>query len=456
MNTFEIKSANKKAFVPIMIIIGIAILVIGILLLPWIIRNDHGVAAILVVLVILVFAANFLRKILAKKFVLQISETLLDIRNEGRVIASAPVETIVMLKLRPTVNTNEFTIYTSAPQSELFRFEVMGQLEVIQSIITELQQYGEYVVNNRTSQMGGEWTEYVNKNAISRNVESYKTVNKVIKSKNKKTGLIIAAVVLFIFFLTLLPFFINREAFYEREGDRIFYGKKELVGVDIKEVEQLGYKVIKDSSHVYYKGEILEWADRATFELIREPFYMDKNGIYYETSNFFSKNKIVPLTGEYDAATFHQIANYYYKDKNNLYHLEINILDGRKEPLRKVIVPELDIATFETVDSYYWYRDKNKVYFSTWDELRPCNEIDRNTFVVLSLEVAKDKNHVYYLTRDLESEDKKATKRDDYAILEGAHAPSFYKIDDKTYMDENIEWKIRTKGEKEQSKEDVE
>ena len=164
----------------------------------------------------------------------------------------------------------------------------------------------------------------------------------------------------------------------------------------------------------------------------------------------------MPLKGDYDIATFHQIANSYYRDKNSLYHLEINMLDGSKEPLRKVVVPGLDIATFETVDSYYWYKDANRVYFSTWDELRPCEEIDRNTFEVLSLEVSKDKNHVYYLTRNLKSEDKKATQKDNYAILEGAHAPSFYKIDNKNYADKNTEWTIRQEGEKVYSRDDIE
>jgi len=457
MKTFELKSANKKAFTTILISLGVIIFMGSIFLLPWIISNDHGVVVVVIVLVVLIFAAAFLRKILAKKYTIQISETLLEIRKESSVIASVPVETIVMLKLRPTANSNEFAIYTSASQSELFQFDAVGQLDVIQNIIAELQQYGEYVVNNPTTKMGNAWTEYVNKNAVKSNVQSYKMVQKTIKAKSKKSSLIIVGIVAFILFLTIIPFFINPKAFYEREGDKVFYGSKEVVGVNINEVEQLGYKVIKDSSHVYYKGEILEWADRETFTLIREPFYMDKNGIYYETSNFYRKNRIVPLEGEYDVTTFHKIAEFYYKDKNNLYHLEINMLDGGKEPLRKVVVPELDIETFEYIEhSHYWYKDKNKIYFSTWDELRPCNEIDINTFEILSFDVAKDKNHVYYLTRDLATDEKKATKKDDYAILEGAHAPSFNKIDNRNYVDKNTTWTIRSEGEEVYAREDVE
>ena len=457
MKTFELKSSNKKTFATILISLGIIIFITSISFLPWIISNDHGTVAVIAVLVILIFMAAFLRKILAKKYTIQISETLLEIRKEGKVIATAPVESIVMLKLRPTANSNEFAIYTSAKQSELIQFDAIGQLEVIQNIITELEQYGEYVVNDQSTKMGDKWTEYINKNAVKRNTKSHETVESSIKAKNRKTTIVMVSVVLVILFFTILPFFINPEAFYERKGDKIFYGSMEVVGVNADEAQGLGYKVIKDSSYVYYKGEILEWADRATFELIREPFYMDKNGIYYETSGLYSKHKIVPLEGEYDIATFHKIAEFYYKDKNNLYHLDINMLAGNKAPLRKVSVSGLDIETFEYIEhSHCWYKDKNKVYFSTWDELKPCNEIDRNTFEVLSFEVSKDKNHVYYLTRNLKSEDKKATKKDNYAILEGAHAPSFYKIDNKNYADENTEWSIRAEGEEVYTREDIE
>ena len=456
MTTFELKSSNKKTFSTILISLGIIVFVAGISFLPWIISNDYGAVVVIAILVIIGCAAVSLRKILAKKYTIQISETLLEIRKENKVIVSAPVETIVMLKLRPTANSNEFTIYTSAKQSELIQFDAVGQLDVIQDIITELQQYGEYITSSPTTKMGNAWTEYINKSAVKNNDKSYKTVESAIKAKKTKNTLIIVVVVVIVLFLTFLPFLINPETFYERKGDKVFYGSKEMVDVNIEEVEQLGYKVIKDSSYVYYKGEILEWADRATFELIREPFYMDKNGVYYETSGLYNKHKIVPLSGEYDIETFQKIASFYYKDKNNLYHLDINILAGNKEPLRKVVVPGLDVETFETVDSHYWYKDKNKVYFSTWDELRPCNEIDHNTFEVLSIIVSKDKNHVYYLTRNLKTEDKKGTKKDDYAILKGAHAPSFYKIDHENYADENATWSIETEGEEVYSREDVE
>ena len=261
MKTFELKSSNKKAFSAILVSLGVGFFIVSILLLPWIISNSHGVATIIAVLVMIGIAAS-LRKILAKKYTIQISDTLLEIRKDGRVVASAPVETIVMLKLRSTANSNEFAIYTSASQSELIQFDAVGQLDVIRSIIAELQQYSEYVVNNPTTKMGNAWTEYVNKNAVKNNTKSYKAVQTAIKTKSKKTNLVIVAIVALILFLTIIPFFINPKAFYERKDDKLFYGKKELVGINIKEVEQLGYQVIKDSSHVYYKGEILEWADR--------------------------------------------------------------------------------------------------------------------------------------------------------------------------------------------------
>jgi len=234
------------------------------------------------------------------------------------------------------------------------------------------------------------------------------------------------------------------KAFYEEKDGRIYYGNKELVGVKLEETQIMNYTVLKDSSHIYYKGEILEWADRATFEHLKGPFYADKNGIYYETSKLYLPNKIVPLEGDYDRKTFHSLgySSYYYKDKNNLYRMNIEIISMDDNPLKKVEVPGLDMETFECSDNFYWYTDKNNVYFSTWDKLKLCSEIDRATFEVLSLEVVKDKNNVYYLTRDLRSSSKDATRHDDYAVLEGADAPSFCMTGRDNYVDKNRSWEI--------------
>ena len=124
-----------------------------------------------------------------------------------------------------------------------------------------------------------------------------------------------------------------------------------------------------------------------------------------------------------------------------MYYFELS-LGGDK--LNRVKIEGLDVGTFEEVPGAFhlWYRDANRVYFGTWATLRVCPEIDRNTFEILSMTTSKDKNNVYYLTRGLESEGERATERDNYAILKGADAPTFRKVDEHNYRDKNTTWTI--------------
>jgi hypothetical protein len=117
-----------------------------------------------------------------------------------------------------------------------------------------------------------------------------------------------------------------------------------------------------------------------------------------------------------------------------------------KAPLKALEISGLDAPTFEMAGSSYWYADKNRVYVGLWS-IVPSAEIDRNSIEVLSLQVVKDKNHVYYFTREFKTEEHEANKKDSYAILEGADAPSFRRIDDRNYEDKNTTWTIRQDGE---------
>jgi hypothetical protein len=264
--------------------------------------------------------------------------------------------------------------------------------------------------------------------------------SKTGKPVQSKSKLIIVLVGVAIMALLFVPFLINPDNSYEEKNGKMYFGNKELSGVNPDEVRMIDYYIIKDSSHIYYKNQILEWADRETFRMMRPPFFMDKNGIYYETHTLLGKREIKPLEGDYDKPTFHTVSNStFFKDKNRVY--QIDIWSGSKVPLSVVDIPEIDVATFEMEGNSYWYADKNHVYFGIFD-LKLCKEIDKATFETLSFQVAKDKNHVYYLTRNLKSDDRKATDYDDYAILNDADAPSFFMIDERNYKDKNTTWSI--------------
>jgi len=263
------------------------------------------------------------------------------------------------------------------------------------------------------------------------------------KPSPRKSILIIVAVGVAVMALLFIPFIINPDRSYEEKDGKMYFGDKELVGVNPREVRMIYYHIIKDSSHIYYKDQILEWADRETFRMMQPPFFMDKNGIYYETNSLLSKKEMKPLEGDYDKPTFRPVSassSTFFKDKNRVY--KIDIWSGSKAPLSVVDIPEIDVATFEKDGNSYWYKDKNYIYFGIFD-VKLCKEIDKETFETLSLQVAKDKNHVYYLTRGLKSEGKKATDYDNYAILNDADAPTFFMIDERNYQDKNTTWSIK-------------
>ena len=61
MKTFKLNSYNKKAFSSIMIPFAVVILIAIVPLLPWIIRNDYGIVAVIVIIVILVIAVTIIQ-----------------------------------------------------------------------------------------------------------------------------------------------------------------------------------------------------------------------------------------------------------------------------------------------------------------------------------------------------------------------------------------------------------
>lgn len=450
MDSFKIKVQNRQLLLISVLCLLVLFTVSAIYFSDFFISG--GMEKFLIIAVIPFFALmGLLARICNKVYTIEITQSDFTVRKNNKVEASVQLDRIMLIKHRGGTNegNDALIIYADNQKKSLLNVLANNQSAEIKSMLERLLQSATYKKSQKVYK-NTLWNEYYNEALFHENTSTIVRINKKGEHTNK---VVIWALVIFFALLlggSILPFFINPKKFYEYERTRVLYGDKELVGVNPDSVKVLSYTVIKDSSHVYYKGEILEWADRATFTCLRDPFYYDKNGVYFETSNFYSKNKIKPIEGEYDAATFQSVGGYsshYYKDKNNVYEINISLMDGNKSPLKKVEVEGLDVASFQMLESSYWYADKNRIYFGTWQDLRPCPEIDRNTFEILSFTTVKDKNHVYYLTRDLSSDTKKATEKDGYAILEGADAPSFRRINDKNYEDKNTTWTIRSGGE---------
>lgn len=459
MEKFEINTLNRKLMLLVAIPLFILFL-IGIFYYSDYLIDNNIEKLILIAFIPFLFAIALLNRICKKKYTIEITDTDFSIKDRELVKKSVQLNQIMLVKHQGGVNfgTDLLLIYADRQEKPLLNVSVTKQSDIIKNILNRITNSGKYTKSQRLEK-NILWNEYFNDNLLSNNADTLARINTHPKRIARKAIFIGVTIFVLFFVGCLIPFFVNPKAFYEFEHDKVLYGDKVIEGVNPKEARTLSYTILKDSSHIYYKGEILDWADRATFTCLRDPFYYDKNGVYYETSNLFSKNKIVPIEGEYDAATFESVGGYsshYFRDKNNLYTLTVNMMDGDKSPLEKVEVAGLDIASFKMLEHSFWFVDKNRVYFSTRKELRPCDEIDRNTFETLSWNVAKDKNHVYYLTRFLSSENKKATEKDNYTILEGADAATFRRINDKNYEDKNQTWTIRNEGEKVNRRNDVE
>lgn len=459
MEKFEINTLNRKLIMIISIPL-ILIFIIGAFYYSDYFIDNHIEKLFLIALIPFLLIVGVLSRICKKKYTIEITDTDFTIKESSLIKTSVQLNKIMLVKHQGGVNfgTDLLLIYADRQEKPLLNISATKQSDIIKNILNRITNSGKYIKNQRL-QKNILWNEYLNEDLLQINTDTLARINTQPKRTARKGTFIILAVLGLLIAVSIIPFFVNPKAFYEFENDKVLFGNKVIEGVNPKEARTLSYTILKDSSHIYYKGEILDWADRATFTCLREPFYYDKNGVYYETSNLYSKNKIVPIEGEYDTATFESVGRYgshYFKDKNHLYTLTVNMMDGDKSPLEKIEVPGLDVASFKKLDHSYWFVDKNKVYFSTWKQLRPCNKIDRATFETLSWSVAKDKNHVYYLTRELSTENKKATEKDDYAILDGADAPTFRRINDKKYEDKNQIWTITTDGEKVNRRKDIE
>jgi hypothetical protein len=104
----------------------------------------------------------------------------------------------------------------------------------------------------------------------------------------------------------------------------------------------------KDKNHVYDGGEILAWADPATFEIPSKSIMKDKNHVFVGATE---------ITGA-DPATIQELDMTYFKDKNHAYYV-----DTARGSVSQII-PGADVATF-TVGTYNsgYASDKNATYY---------------------------------------------------------------------------------------------
>lgn len=221
---------------------------------------------------------------------------------------------------------------------------------------------------------------------------------------------------------------------YEVSQGVVTYGGKMVDGAVAKEFVPVSYHTYKDSSNVYFKGVLQPNLDSRTVRRLGTVLIADKGGIYRES--MFGK-KLKPV-GNVDLQTFRMVDDQIYADKDHVYSLDIMAsnplvaLSGEQTP---------DPATVASV-GYYFIKDGDFAYFKPLGGTKPrrCDEIDAASLTVVTHQVYKDKNNVYFITRGLVQDGGNEQKG--YDILRGAHAPSFRMTGYNTFQDKNTTWTI--------------
>ncbi len=177
-------------------------------------------------------------------------------------------------------------------------------------------------------------------------------------------------------------------------------------------IQDLGYGFTRENGKVYLHKSSYEThpkLDAETFEVVGDVgsgwlITKDKNHVYSDGS---------AITGA-DPETFYNLGMGYSRDKNHLYHIG-GLLEG-VDPDRFMmfaksgdqvliqgrLMPNLDLSSFTQVSNSY-FKDKNAAYHRFYYECYyscPPMKIEGSdgvTFEVINEQLAKDKNHVYYL-----------------------------------------------------------
>ena len=245
------------------------------------------------------------------------------------------------------------------------------------------------------------------------------------------------------------PFtFRHIERDYAKDSRYIYAGGHRLDNSDPKTFRRIDAPVINEKSRERYYidkntvrcGEVLQMKilqkeqppenfDTETFEPLGAGFVRDKTGVYYSTAsssdNFFEKNRyqrnarIISINCPLeivDAKTFviFELSSIRCRarDKNFIYEIGHFRYQNGVHLKRDGVLEIIEVLSdepFEDLGARY-YKTSRGIFFSD----KQISEVDSQTFEVIAVNwnkywypYAKDKNHVYYLSRKLKDADPK-------------------------------------------------
>jgi len=165
---------------------------------------------------------------------------------------------------------------------------------------------------------------------------------------------------------------------------------------DAASFERLRNGYYKDTNYLFYDiGEnlsIINNIDISSVKILSTNYLKDKGGVYYKDSR--NSDKLVKLEN-FDLESFAVIQNkenheVYFKDKNGVYYIEKRVGVIKKTDSK---IYNADINTFEVLNEYFMAKDKNNVYY----EGKSVNVEDPNSFVKIG-RYFKDNNSVYSIS----------------------------------------------------------
>ena len=213
---------------------------------------------------------------------------------------------------------------------------------------------------------------------------------------------------------------------YKIKADGVYYKDELIEEADIATFEYIEYRYAKDKNNIYYLGERVKNIDRLTFEYLGKGYAKDKNYVYYSFMKGLDSE--VGIIKEADMETFEYLDYFYAKDKDHVY--EFGEVSEEEDWKTGEVSEEKDPATFEILDRYIT-KDKNYVYYYVPTSAKGIfRDADSETFEVLEDRYYKDKDNVYYDYHD-------------YNKIEGADPVTFEVLSEGYSKDKNYVYKNR-------------
>ncbi len=180
---------------------------------------------------------------------------------------------------------------------------------------------------------------------------------------------------------------------YSKDKDNVYHHNR-IISNNTEEAEYLGGNYVSDGKNIFIRGYATNNFDFQSFEHLKYEFAKDKNGVY--------RNAIV-IDGA-DPETIEVINKWYLKDDKNYYFVEYNDDNFSFQ--------DIDYNSFVIVSKYFT-KDKNYVFYK--GEIMEM--VDLESFEYINEFYQKDKNYIYYKGEIIEIADTES-----FIVIDNAYA----------------------------------